>query len=90
MALQKAIRQEDGVTTSYHRISYIHNTTNRQSSIAVLSYVDEESRQDEINNKIQPYRQSKTFETTYDEGMTPEKAYEYLKTLPDFEGAVDI
>lgn len=90
MALQKAIRQEDGVTTSYHRISYIHNTINRQSSIAVLSYVDKEAREDEIKNNLQPYRQSKTYETTYDEGMTPEKAYEYLKTLPEFEGAVDI
>ena len=90
MALNKAIRQEDGVTTSYHRISYIHNTINRQSSIAVLSYVDKEAREDEIKNNSQPYRQSKTYETTYDEGITPEKAYEYLKTLPDFEGAVDV
>ena len=31
-----------------------------------------------------------TYETEYDETMTIEKAYEYLKTLPEFEGATDI
>lgn len=90
MALKKTIRQEDGVTTYYHRVLYIHNTINRQTSIAVLSYVDEESRADEQENNVQVYRQSKTYETTYNEGMTPEKAYEFLRTLPEFEGAEDI
>ena len=90
MALKKAIKQADGVTTSYHRLSYIHNTINRQTSIAVLSYVDKEARDSELKNEAQPYRQSKTYETTYTEEMTPERAYEYLKTLPEFEGAEDV
>ncbi len=89
MALKKAIRLEDGVTVSYHRVSYIHNTINRQTSIAVMSYVDKQAREDELEGKS-PYRQSKTFEVEYDENITPSKAYDVLKSLPDFEGAEDV
>ena len=90
MALYKEIKQSDGVTTKYHRILYVMTTTNRQNSIAVLSYVDDESRTAEINNDIsQPYQKSITYETTYDPNMTVASAYEYLKTLQPFEGAMD-
>ena len=91
MALYKEIKQNDGVATSYHRILYIMVTTNRQNSIAVLSYVNEDSREVEKEKLInQPYQKCITYETTYDPTMTIEKAYEYLKTLPQFEGAEDI
>lgn len=91
MALKKAIRQSDGVTTYYHRILFIQITTNRQNSIAVLSYVDEDSRIDEQNDVLtEPYVKSITYSTDYDESMNMAKAYEYLKTLPKFEGAVDV
>lgn len=91
MALYKEIRQDDGVTTSYHRVLYVMHTVNRQNSIAVLSYVDAESRNDEKENIMtQPYQKSVTYETEYDETMTVESAYEYLKTLPQFEGAENV
>lgn len=91
MALYKEIRQNDGVTTKYHRILYVMKTVNRQNSIAVLSYVDEESRDDEkISVMAQPYQKSITYETEYAPNMTIESAYEWLKTLPQFEGAIDI
>jgi len=91
MALKKSIRQNDGVTTGYHRILFLQQTVNRQNSIAVLSYVDEEAREAEINNTIeQPYKVSVTYETDYSEEMTIETAYEFLKTLPEFEGAEDV
>ena len=91
MALKKSIMQEDGVTTNYHRILYIHNTLNKQCSIAVVSYIDNTARTNEQDMLIaQPYMKAVTYETKYDEGMTPEKAYDYLKTLPQFEGAEDI
>lgn len=91
MAIYKPIRQEDGVTTSYHRILYLMQTVNRQNSIAVLSYVDDESRSAEMDCTIvQPYQKSTTYEVPYDESMTIEDAYAYLKTLPQFEGAEDI
>ena len=90
MALKKAIRQADGVTTSYHRIAFIQITTNRQNSIAVFSYVDEDSRHADRTIDSRPYCQSVTYETDYSPNMTVELAYEYLKTLPEFEGATDI
>lgn len=91
MALHKDIRQEDGVTTSYHRILHIIQTVNRQTSISVLSYVDETARNDEKTLVIQqPYSKSITYETTYDENMTVAMAYDFLKTLPQFEGAEDV
>lgn len=91
MALFKAIRQDDGVTTSYHRILYVTKTVNRQNSIAVLSYVDETARTDEQSSMLaQPYCKAITYETEYDDNMTVSDAYSYLKTLGKFEGAVDI
>lgn len=91
MALYKEVRQDDGVTTKYHRILFLTKTTNRQNSIAVLSYVDEDTRSAEKESIMaQPYVKSITYETAYDGGMTIEGAYEYLKTLPVFEGATDI
>lgn len=91
MALQKEIRQEDGVVTKYHRISFMVLTTNRRNSIAVLSYVDDIAREEEKESAMsRPYQKSVTYETDYDPTMTVEKAYDYLKTLPQFEGAIDI
>lgn len=92
MAIKKAIRQSDGVVTEYHRILYIMQTLNRQTSIAVLSYVDEESRSGEIDveSGFVPYQKAKTFEFGYSPDITPESAYNLIKTLPEFEGAEDV
>lgn len=91
MALFKEVKQDDGVTTNYHRILYLTTTINRQNSIAVLSYVDGGSRDAEKTSIMsQPYQKAVTYETAYDPTMTIETAYEYLKTLPQFEGATDI
>lgn len=91
MALYKSIRQPDGVTTNYHRILGIMQTVNRQTSIIVLSYVDEESRSDErISAETQPYQKSVTYEKDYDPNLSVEDAYSWLKTLPVFEGAENV
>lgn len=90
MALLKSIRQNDGVVTNYHRVLFVQITTNRQNSIAVLSYTDETARADEDSGDYQPYKKSVTYETDYSPDMTIENAYEYLKTLEVFEGATDI
>ena len=92
MALKKPIRQSDGVVTEYHRILYIMQTLNRQTSIAVLSYVDEESRSSEIDveSGFSPYQKAKTFEFEYSPDITAESAYNLIKALPEFEGAEDV
>lgn len=89
MALRKEITQDDGVVTKYHRVLYVQITTNRQNSIAVLSYVDGNARFSGQNGE-RPYCQASTYETDYDPSMTVETAYNYLKTLPQFEGAEDV
>lgn len=91
MALYKSITQDDGVTTTYHRILMLTQTVNRQNSIGVLSYVSSESRETE-NTSIyaQPYCKCITYEIPYDEAMTISDAYAYLKTLPQFEDAEDV
>ena len=91
MALYKDILQDDGVTTSYHRILYIQTTVNRQISIAVLSYVGNESRESAKETVMSiPYQKAITYELPYNEEMTVTRAYGYLKTLPQFEGAEDV
>lgn len=91
MALYKELMQDDGVVTCYHRILYHQTTPNRQTSIVVLSYVNEKAREAEKDNTMaQPYTKAVTYETDYDSAMTDGKAYAYLKTLPIFEGAKDI
>lgn len=91
MALNKPIRQKNGVTTSYHRIIYLTFTTNQHNSIAVTSYVDEPCRLEEKENAdYRPFMEGKTYETEYDESMTIASAYAFLKTLPEFSGATDI
>lgn len=90
MALYKEIRQNDGVRTTYHRIMFLQQTINKQNSIAVLSYTDEEARRFEQDSEYRPYRKSVTYEIDYDPNMTVEDAYTYLKTLDVFAGATDI
>jgi hypothetical protein len=89
MALKKDITLENGVTTSYHRILFIQSVINSNTSIAVLSYVSQESREAE-DSETPPYKVSATYSSEYIENMTIEDAYNYLKNLPEFEGAEDI
>lgn len=89
MALLKSIRQTDGVVTNYHRILFTQSTINSHNSIVVASYVDKEARNMELS-EIRPYKITKTYEKEYVENMTIEDAYDYLKTLEEFEDATDI
>lgn len=91
MALKKSIKQPDGIVTEYHRILYILSTINSNVSISVISYVDKQAREDEINQVIEmPYKIHKSYETDYIENMTIENAYNYLKTLDEFKDSEDI
>lgn len=89
MALSKPITQDDGVTTNYHRIVRLESVINSHVSIVVFSYVNQESRHKE-STEYSPYRSAITYTTDYIENMTIENAYNYLKSLPAFEGAEDI
>ena len=89
MALQKSIIQENGIVTNYHRILFLQSTINSHNSIAVLSYIDQDSRLRESSGMMS-YSSAVTYEKDYEENMNIEEAYSYLKTLPEFEGATDV
>ena len=102
MAIKKQITSDNGIVTEYHRIAMVKIDTNQQNTILVLSYLNEAARQIEkdyaagLYNDLEegmmnfPYTNSNYINTEYDPVMTIEKAYNYLKTLPEFEGAEDI
>ena len=89
MALYKAVQQDDGVITDYHRVLFTQSHINSHVSVAVVSYIDRLSRDTE-SVETQPYKRFKTYETDYKENMTIEEIYAFLKSLPDFEGALDV
>lgn len=91
MALKKKVVQDDGVITEYHRILYVQSTTNSHCSVAVISLVSEEIRDKQLAGEIQqPYQKIVTYETEKFSDLSIKEAYEYLKTLPEFEGAEDV
>lgn len=95
MALSKRITAESGVTTYYHRIVGFNTFLNVQNTIEVASYTSRAKRDEEKaaladGAEHNVYIETMLVEVEYDPAMTPQTAYEYLKTLPKFEGANDV
>lgn len=95
MALSKRITAENGITLYYHRIVSINTFVNVQNSIEVASYTSRAKREEEKaaladGAEHNVYIETMLVEVEYDPAMTPQSAYEYLKTLPKFEGANDV
>jgi hypothetical protein len=96
MALQKAIKQNNGVVLNYHRIGDIRNVVHDKTYIDVISYVDEEEREKEQNQpKYSPYGQEvykvqSNESVEYNDTLTITEAYNYLKTTDKYSGATDV
>ena len=102
MALKKKVTAKNGIVTEYHRIAMISVEVNQQNTILLYSYLSEDGRQiekDYAEGKYKdidsglisfPYYDAEYLHPDYDGTMTIVKAYEYLKTLPEFEGAEDV
>lgn len=102
MAIKKKITEDNGVVTEYHRIAMIKIDINEQSTILVHSYLSDDGRQIEkdyaagkcddfeIGMMKWPYVNAQYLNCDYDGEMTVTKAYEWLKSLPQFAGAEDI
>lgn len=95
MAIQVALLTEEGVTTTYHRIVSMNVVTNHEIIIEVRSYIDAEGRAKEqesydIVDRIPHYSKTVFIPTEYDENMDIKGAYDFIKTLPDYEGAIDV
>lgn len=102
MAIKKQITADNGIVTEYHRVALVSIDVNQQNTILIHSYLSADGRQiekdyaaglygdlDEGMMKF-PYVDAKYINTEYDGNMTIEAAYNYLKTLPLFEGAEDV
>ena len=94
MALSKAITLENGITVNYHRVVSINNITNQSSIIEVASYTSEEKRLEEksklLNNEpMNVYIRSKYYLKSYNKNLNVDSAYEYIKTVDEFTGAID-
>lgn len=98
MALNKEIIQPNTVKTTYHRIVRLDILVNVYNFIEVASYVDYDARKAQIvmesSNEDMgltfPYIYTSYYDLPYDESMSIIDAYNYLKTIPEFEGAEDI
>lgn len=102
MAIKKTVTASNGIVTEYHRIAMVKIDTNQQNTLLVHSYLSESGRQIEkdYQNGLYsdldegfmnwPYVDARYLDCAYDGEMTISRAYEYLKTLPEFEGSVDI
>ena len=102
MALKKTVTAKNGIVTEYHRIAMISVEVNQQNTILLYSYLSEDGRQIEKDYAEGKYKDIDSgffllryydehyLHPDYDGTMTIEKAYEWLKTLPEFEGAEDV
>lgn len=102
MAIKKKVTADNGIVTEYHRIAILKIDVNQQNTILVHSYLSADGRQIEkdyaagVYNDVEaglmkfPYVETRRIHLDYDENMTVKAAYEYLKTLPQFEGAEDV
>lgn len=104
MALQKDIKQSNGVMLQYHRIAMVKVDVNQQITILVESYLNEAARNyekryaaGEIEGEPSfPYTHSEYLWTDYDAaapllgGNVVTQAYEYIKTIPAYQGAKNV
>lgn len=102
MAIKKQITAPNGVVTEYHRVAMVKIDTNEQNTILIHSYLSETGRQVEkdyaagLYKDVEaemmkwPYVDAQYLNCEYDGDMTITKAYEYLKSLPEFENAEDV
>lgn len=90
----------NGLHLTYHRIGGLNIVTNNENVIQVAAYMSKEDRDREVDYWEHPerfedqdfgcYQEWYMISAPYDQAMTIESAYDYLKTLPEFEGATDI
>lgn len=98
MALKKEIELENGIILNYHRITSINKITNNYNIVEISSYTSEKQREKEIEyykSEDEDKTMNVFIDTTYvnmeyNENITIEEIYEYLKTLDKFKDAEDI
>ena len=94
MALQKEILAKIGIPLSYHCVNSIFCLVNGCNIIEVTSYLNKEARREKIQKQFTDqdysvYTETSYYNTDYNSNMDVIQAYEYLKTLSEFENAID-
>ena len=94
MALIKAITLDNGIFVNYHRVVSVNNITNHATIIEVASYTSKEKRDEEKealknNQSMNVFISTKRIPIEYDKSLNVDTAYEYLKTLEEFENSED-
>ena len=94
MGLYKEIEKQNGVITNYHRIVSMNIITNIQNLIEVASYTSKAKREEEAiaiqeGNEHNVYIDTLYIAAPYEQNMTIESAYGWLKKQEMFKDAVD-
>lgn len=102
MAIKVQVTADNGIVTEYHRIALFSVDVNNQNTILVHSYLSEAGRQiekdyaaglyDDVEQGMMkfPYVHAEYINLDYDGNMDVTSAYNYIKTLPKFAGAIDV
>ena len=101
MGLKKHITLPNGIPVNYHRVVSLNVVTNEQNVVEVASYTSQAKRHEEQEAydqaretgewpEMDVFVYAQFFNAPYDQDMTVISAYEWLKTLPEFEGAEDV
>lgn len=102
MAIKIQVTADNGIVTEYHRIALLSIDVNQKNTILIHSYLSESGRQiekdyadgkyDDLEEGLMkfPYVDAQYLDAEYDGEMTISKAYEYIKSLPQFKGAEDV
>jgi hypothetical protein len=101
MGLSKDMVLANGIPVKYHRVTSVNVITNVQNIVEVASYISEEQRRKQQADfehaketgewpEETVFSDSRYLVAPYDQDMTVISAYEWLKTLPEFEGATDV
>ena len=97
MALKKDITLNNGIVLNYHRVVSVNNITNQMSIVEVASYINKEQREKEkewyetnSQDDMDVFINTRCYTKEYDEKLNVVNAYDYLKTLEEFEDSVKI
>lgn len=95
MGLSKMIALGSGVTINYHRIVGVNTITNVSNVIEVAGYTSRAKRAEEkaaleSGEPMNVYVDTSYIDVPYDQAMTINSAYAYIKELPEYEGATDV
>lgn len=97
MAIEKPIILDNGVTVTYFRVTSLTVVVNVQSIIELTGYISADKRAEEQESIIDPdgspanvFVDTRFINIDYDPFMSVAKAYDYVKSLPEFQGAEDV